>query len=250
MSKQTNILRKLGFSEREVKVYMAGLELGAASASVIAQKAGVSRTLVYDALDRLMERGLVSRTGDNRKTLFVAEPPEAVRTMIARKRSELASMEAGLPNLLTRSVVTGKGVTQARIRVYSGIEGIKMVADDVLSAKSKMVRTLVPIKNVLDTVDRAYLQHWFSEIDRRGIKSHSLWSVAQRDPVFSAKGRELRMTPDDMQFPATMVLYDDKVAMFSMKRGKPTSLIVQNSEFGETLGAMFDTIWKQARPAK
>ena len=54
------ILRELGFTEREVKVYISLLELGTSTAGPIAVKSRLPQTKVYETLGKLIDKGLVS----------------------------------------------------------------------------------------------------------------------------------------------------------------------------------------------
>ena len=58
--KLPQLLTSLGLSKNEAKVYLALLDLGSATAGKIAEKSKVHRTNVYDALERLIEKGVVT----------------------------------------------------------------------------------------------------------------------------------------------------------------------------------------------
>src|SRR3989344_1182878 len=49
----------VGLTEKESEVYLALIELGSSSAGQIIQKTGLHRAVVYDLLERLIEKGLV-----------------------------------------------------------------------------------------------------------------------------------------------------------------------------------------------
>ncbi|MBS3097523.1 hypothetical protein J4209_01865 [Candidatus Woesearchaeota archaeon] len=68
-------LRKFGLSDREIKVYLALLELGEALASKIAEKTNTPRTLSYDILENLLKKGLVSYVIKSNKKYFSAFDP-------------------------------------------------------------------------------------------------------------------------------------------------------------------------------
>ena len=53
-------LTKLGLTLNEAKVYFALLELGSTNAGEIIKKTKLHRNIVYDKLDKLIEKGLVS----------------------------------------------------------------------------------------------------------------------------------------------------------------------------------------------
>ncbi len=54
------LLINLGLTETEARVYLAGITLGPATVSSIAQKANVKRTTVYPAIRTLKKKGLMS----------------------------------------------------------------------------------------------------------------------------------------------------------------------------------------------
>ena len=67
-------LAALGLTEYEAKVYTALLAESPASGYQIGKRAGVPRSMVYEALGRLESRGMVLKTGDARATLYRPSP--------------------------------------------------------------------------------------------------------------------------------------------------------------------------------
>ncbi|MEK6887971.1 MAG: helix-turn-helix domain-containing protein, partial [Candidatus Aenigmatarchaeota archaeon] len=53
-------LEGIGLTNAEIKVYLALLELGATKTGLLIEKSGLQSSVVYSALARLMEKGLVS----------------------------------------------------------------------------------------------------------------------------------------------------------------------------------------------
>ena len=72
----TRGLTALGLTEYEAKVYTALLAESPASGYQIGKRAGVPRSMVYEALGRLESRGMVLKTGDARATLYRPLPPD------------------------------------------------------------------------------------------------------------------------------------------------------------------------------
>ena len=53
-------LTKIGLTEGETKVYAALLDLGETTRTELAKKSGISPSKIYDVVNRLMEKGIVS----------------------------------------------------------------------------------------------------------------------------------------------------------------------------------------------
>jgi len=60
-------LRKLELTEKEVRVYSAGLELGPSSVQNTAQKAGLTRPIIYEIIKKLKEKRLFAETKEKKK---------------------------------------------------------------------------------------------------------------------------------------------------------------------------------------
>ena len=56
----TTLLEELGLTKNESKVYLALLELGSTAAGPLIKKIGMHRAAVYDIIDLLTGKGLVS----------------------------------------------------------------------------------------------------------------------------------------------------------------------------------------------
>ncbi|OGF20302.1 hypothetical protein A2Y83_02925 [Candidatus Falkowbacteria bacterium RBG_13_39_14] len=61
-------LIKLGFNEKEAKIYLAALELGETVIQRISKKSGVNRTSAYHVIARLKEKGLMRTITKRKKT--------------------------------------------------------------------------------------------------------------------------------------------------------------------------------------
>lgn len=84
---ETEIFRELGFTEREIKVYLALLELGSTTVGPITTKTRLQSAKVYETLDKLKERGLVSYVIVSKTKYFqAADPKEILNLMEERKR--------------------------------------------------------------------------------------------------------------------------------------------------------------------
>jgi len=86
-------LGALGLTEYEAKVYLALLADSPASGYQIGKRAGVPRSMVYEALGRLELRGMVLKTGEARAMLYRPLPPAL---LLRRYEEEQQSLVAEL----------------------------------------------------------------------------------------------------------------------------------------------------------
>jgi sugar-specific transcriptional regulator TrmB len=81
-------LQKLGFAEYEARVYLTLLAHNPATGYQIGVRAGVPRSMVYEALGRLETRGAVLRSGDGRATRYRPVSPEAFLDRLEREQED------------------------------------------------------------------------------------------------------------------------------------------------------------------
>jgi HTH-type transcriptional regulator, sugar sensing transcriptional regulator len=121
MNKLQNILEKIGFDDKEAKLYLALLELGEAGIQDIARKSGLKRTTVYHLIDGLKTRGFLSLSKKGKKTLYIAKDPRTIGEEIEEKE---AIFKKALPELLSIANFLEK---KPSVRYYEGLEGIKEI---------------------------------------------------------------------------------------------------------------------------
>ena len=141
-------LEHFGLREKEAKVYLASLFLGPSSVQKIAQEAGINRATTYVVLDSLAENGLISQSHEGKKTVFVAEEPQAIEKLLERQQRQIADNHRALRELLPRldeiSRVAKPGAPV--VRFYKGVEGIFNSFDHALR-HSPAKSTILGISN-------------------------------------------------------------------------------------------------------
>ena len=93
------IFKKLGLSDKEIKIYLTILEYGAISVRSLAKLAGLNRGTTYDVLKNLQQEGLVSYYHQKTKQKFVAEEPDRLLKLIKDRESELKKTKDKLKKL-------------------------------------------------------------------------------------------------------------------------------------------------------
>jgi Cd2+/Zn2+-exporting ATPase len=99
MDLQTNLTR-IGFTEYEAKVFLALLSENPATGYQISKKSGVPRSMVYETLRRLHNRGAVLESVEGRATLYRPLEPQILLERYADDHQRLiASLRVGLQKL-------------------------------------------------------------------------------------------------------------------------------------------------------
>lgn len=132
-----DILRKVGLSDGEIKVYSALLELGKAPINKVHEKTGIERRNIYDILNKLIEKGLVTYITENNKRSFQTTHPNKIIGYLEDKKYDLdktkKDIEKELPEILNKFK---SKKTEMNAEIYRGREGVKAVFEDMLNSKA------------------------------------------------------------------------------------------------------------------
>lgn len=245
------LLEELGFSDKEVKVYLAALRLGMQPASVLAKHLKMNRVTAYVICKKLIERGVANAVTRNNIQYFTVERPEALIKYAERQEQAWVhrkqSIEKNLPEF---SDYLRDVSALPKVRFYEGIEGIKTVYEDTLS-QGNMIRAFLTVdtipKELKDYLARDYMKALLKgEVESHIVMPDSKWarryaardSKYNRTTVFVEAGR--------FPFETEIALYGkDRVAFISFREGDFTGVIIENEAIHNTLVAVFELLFSR-----
>ncbi len=235
-----NTLQETGLSQTESKVYLALLDLGSGMAGSITKKSGVNRTNVYDALERLLEKGLVSFMISANRKVFEPVSPERLLEIQKEKEDKLKEV---LPELKEK-FKSSKSKEEATL--FRGLKGIKAIFEDVLE-EGKTLYGYGAESKFTDILP-AYKNYWNKERVKLGISAKIIYSekVKKIKKKEGLKLIKMKFLPESYDFPSTIMIYGDKVATLVWGES-PFGLVVKSKEVAKSNMNFFELLWKTAK---
>jgi HTH-type transcriptional regulator, sugar sensing transcriptional regulator len=241
-----DLLKEFGFKEKEAAVYLGLLELGEAKVHDIARKAKISRPTTYEILEKLAEEGMVVSFEKNKIKHFIANDPEIFKRDLEAKQHAFGLI---LPELKS---VYNRLKSKPKITFHDGIDGIKAVFEDTLTAQNKTLRGILSMEDLFRVPGKEFMDDY---VKRRVEKGYSLnvirskpKDVAPEWPGSPAEKRDLRYPPENMVFDMTTYTYDNKVGLISTEK-ENFGLIIESEEFSKTMRHLFEALWQISAPA-
>ncbi|MFH1211993.1 MAG: helix-turn-helix domain-containing protein [Candidatus Woesearchaeota archaeon] len=233
------LLQKLGLYKNEALIYHTLLELGNAHAGEISKKTQLNRNTVYDSLERLIKKGLVSFiTSANRKLFKPANP-----AVILEQIKEKEKIANEIIPALTEIYMGSKEKEDSDI--YRGRKGIRSVLNDILNYKEYVAfGSSGKFFQVMEH-DFVIFQKKKEElkIKSRVIESESARKNAKLQKVAYA---EFRFLSDKFTSPTTTVVYGNRVAIF-MWGTLPVATVITSNEISRSYAAYFEALWETAK---
>jgi HTH-type transcriptional regulator, sugar sensing transcriptional regulator len=123
-------------SEKEASIYLAILELGSASASTIARRAGIKRTTTYGVLKDMVTKNTISLIEKNWITYFQAIEPTK---LLQKMKDNYDIFEKNIPWFISIANVYSH---IPKITYYEGISGLKDMYNWLLSHQNSLLSFL------------------------------------------------------------------------------------------------------------
>ena len=260
IEKLTNILKGLGFNDKEIEIYSALLPMGSASIRTIAEKTNINRGSVYDILESLTNKGFIFAEKKGSRRRFLAQPPEELLESIEKKQKNLESqkkkVEKAMPELLSFYAKQGG---RPSVEYFDDDAGIKKILDDVLktvTAKNLGERVSVTengspkeyyvysSKSVRDYLYKLF-PNFTKEKVRRGIKTKVIALGEGGDPK-NLKLAERKWIKTDA--PAYILIYGPKVALISVADdGKPFGVIIKDEKIAKTQKIICEELFEKLK---
>lgn len=245
------VLQGLGLTKSEISVYVALLELGQSTTGHIVKKAKISSSKIYEILDKLVSKGLVSYILKGRIKYFEAAQPKRILDLLKEKEEELEKqrieVEKVLPEL-TRKNELSKFKENAAI--YRGTKGMETVFYESLNLMKKGdTQYTLGIPSRSEKVNRFFTK-WNNYRDSLGIKAKFLFNEnARGEPQTLEENNpncEIKYMPENVVAPAAVNIFKYRTVIFPKETSEePLLIVIDNKEIAESFRAQFELLWNQ-----
>jgi len=233
------VLAYAGLSVNESKVYLSLLKLGKAAPGTVTQDSAVHRRNVYDALERLLQKGLVGFVLEGRRKVYRPESPERLIEIARTKEAELAAI---VPKL---KATYGSQREPYEANFYIGKRGLKAVMDDQL-AVGKDIWIFGSHSRVEER-----LKHYFPQFEKRRIRKGVrvrlvVDETARGRPAVKLPLVSARFLPRNFSSPMSTNIYGDRIAIINWSEPVLITLI-KNQKLADSYRKFFKLMWSAAK---
>lgn len=246
------LLAELGFSEKEVKVYLTILQNGRIILADLAKITGINRTTVYAIAKELIKRGVIAEDLGSSPTHLVALPPEELHTIIRREEQSLEGKRLAVNRAI-------KELTKVTASLKYSIPKITFVNEERLN-DYLYKQTPVWNKSLEEREptwwgfqDPSLIEHYHEWIDwywqeanPETIDLKLLTSQGDIEAVMKEKNyqrRQIKFWQEAADFTATTWINGDYVVMV-MTREHPHYLVeIHDSVLAHNMRQLFKGIW-------
>jgi len=261
----TKFLQSLGFSKREIQIYMFLAKSGVQSTSFVAKRLKMERVQAYRTFKKLQEKGYIEATLE-RPTRFTVVPFEKLLdAFIESRRSEVASLNQQKDSLLNAwravsapeseyavakfSIITGK--KKIHLKMLTMVEEAKNGILALTSGPSLIQEDLAGVFDAVENSDqrRNVQLRILTEISPENVKI-----VERMDKKFSAGKADIEchhMPLGGKLFPSFLIKDDEEAILYAIS-GEASSMLTLEDEglwindrmFISVLKGFFGQMWQ------
>ena len=232
-------LSKLGFSPSEIKIYIYLFKTGSSYANKISSETKTNRTNVYEALDRLVAKGVVSFITKNKVKWFEAKNPDSVLTLIKEKEEELkVTKDNLLKDINSLKISPDKKSLEAN--VFVGRKGLRMLFEEILEAKKSI--SFIASQWQFKEYFGPYYDLWHKQRAKKGIKQRTIFPMSFKEKINKKELLELKFVDNKFTSPTSTVIYGDNCLLIQWSK-EPIAIKINNKEIAKSHLNYFNMLW-------
>lgn len=245
-------LEEIGLTKNEIKIYLGLLELGLTTSGPIIKRTKIHTSKVYDGLERLAEKGLVTYIVKANTKHFKAVSPDRLLDFLENKKKRLEQQEREvkeiLPELKLKQQLVGDETEAEVFKGWKGMEtAYRMLRDTLKKGDTNLV--FGAGKGEDGEQVKLFFNRHLKLMASKGIKQKIIYNE-------NARGNIEEQTRHPKLFkvkylenitPAEINIWADKT-MIVILRKNPTVILVSDQKVADSFGQYFDVMWKLAKP--
>lgn len=231
------LLEELGLTKLEIKIFEFLLDNGPSIVGDVARKTGIHRRNSYDALERLIQKGLVSYIKENNVKQYEASSPDVVYEKL---KSRLTEWEEVMPDLEEKRK---QWDNKKETLFFRGISGIKHIFFDQIEVGEEV---LVHATN-MDT--SSVLKYFFPKYQNlrkeNNIKTRMIFDESFKADLSKMKKLPLckiKMISGCNSTDTSQYIYGDNVAIVRWS-SEPFAILIRDKEISKSFREKFEVFW-------
>ena len=238
---EISLLEKIGLTKNEIAVYISLLELGSSTTGPLTKKSGLHASRVYESLNKLIEKGLVSFVIKANRKYFSAADPDKILDIIEEEKRQAQEL---LPQL---KLLKREKTAEEKATVYEGYKGVRSVYDNIVRTLNKGDEILVFGARGADEsfMSKTFFIEYTKRRVAKDIKMKIIFNADAKktgEYYSKLKNTEVKYMPPDMKTPAAVDIYANNVGTLILKP-KPMVFLITSKEVADSYREFFKLFW-------
>ncbi len=247
-----SLLEEIGLTKTEIKLYLALLKLGESSTTAIMQESQVPASKVYEFLDKLIKKGLVSYIIKNNKKYFRAENPENLKNYLEGKKDKVDKQILQVNSLIPElNSIRSAKEEEIEASVYEGLDGLKALYEKNFKVLEKGdTHYIIGAPRIGNEKLEGYLLDWHKRRIKKGVKCKYIYDsdakeygkVREKMPL-----TEVKYLSKNIVSPVWIEIFGNYVVTGHITEKGAVAFLIKDKEIAKKYLHYFEVIWKNAK---
>ncbi len=241
-------LREIGLTEGEIKVYLALLEIGTTTTGKIIKKSKISASKVYQILEKLSQKGLVSQVIKQKTKYFQAADPKRIIDYLSDKEAVLGEQKENIQKLLP-ALWTKQQKSESGAEMYQGLGGIKTMFYSILNDLKKgeeyyVIGAGLGFQN--NEMVQLMLKEYHQKRAQKGIYANLLYNFELYPLTTDLQFKlcSIKPMPQELTTSTQIMIFEDKIFLILWKKD-PLGFVIKDLELRNSFKKYFDSLWNK-----
>jgi sugar-specific transcriptional regulator TrmB len=250
----TEILERIGLTKGESSVYLALLELGSSTTGPIIDRSEVSASKVYEILDRLARKGLVSYITKEKTKIYTVQDPKQLIDFLNEQERKIEKNKKAISDIMPQLMLRKEsGSPDPIAQVLEGKKGFinshNKLVESLEIGEGYYTLTIGPISKIF--------ANYFTEFTKvRTERKTKMWIIYLKDAWDMKKSKldERRKRKDfypkichqEALIPFHFTIVRD-ACLITFVSDKIVSVIIRNKKMVEGLKKYFEFVWNVSK---
>lgn len=241
-------LISLGFTLNESLVYLSIISFGRAKANEIIRDTGLHKKIVYENIERLIDKGLVSFIQEGRTRIFTPADPNMLVELFQEKQEEIARKTQEAKDVAEKiRKLAKKEVTKEEATLFRGKKGIRTFYNELLRIGEDYCVFGAPASSI-DMMEEHFWLNLVQKKREKKISARILFNRSNKEYGDKIRDRltDIRYLDKDFEPMTEINIQKDRVATIVWKES-PYLFLVKDRVVAESYMQYFEKMWKESR---
>ncbi len=246
------ILKDLGLTNGEIKVYFYLLNRGTQTAAQIARDTKLNRSNLYKILERLIDKKLVFSSLIKKTKYFSVTRIERVFELYNETISSLQEKESKIQQFVKEAEKFSEiklPKSEFAVEVHEGVEEIKRIIENVLNLKKDEIVYAMGKEAVLANYPgfRYQIENLFRKRARKGIRFEAVYNLHKEAKPAKSLHTEIRYANLSGMGDTEISFYRNILLIYVMTEEKPRVILIKSEDIVLAIKSYFKFLWSKAK---
>ncbi len=243
MAIDTSVLEEIGLTNAQINIYKALLELGETTSGPIIRNTNLQNSVVYNALNQLIEQGLANFVLKGKRKYFSATDPKHLINIVEDRKEKIERL---VPQL---SSIRKLSKTKQEAQVFLGWKGLYNAFNtilEVLPSGSEYIGFAAGFEEQYTKEAKRFFREFQKKRKKKKYKVKLIVNESSRKQVENYKYYEMFGKPEyrfvDGFAPVGVIVFGDNVLNVGFEE-KPVAVIITSKAIAESHRRFFYSVW-------